>query len=276
MFLNNQTVLVISNEPWGDLWFSKQNYAYELSRNNTVYFINPPKKWKPQNLFSFRVKQTTIKPNLTTIDYQNFFPIINSFVNKINNYWVSKNLNKYLKNNNVEDFIFWSFDPSRLFNPKLFDVRLSIFHAVDMYNFEFIGEDILCKNANIIIANSKIFIDSYKARFKTPTLLIPHAISQEEFHISKTEIDSVFVAFKQFGLYIGIIDERINYTLVKQAALQFPEIDFVFIGPLNFKDDQIAKELFSGVFKNVHSLGPKPFKTLKIVYFACHFYMEWM
>ena len=34
MKLENQTILVTSNEPWGDLWYSKQNYAYELSKKN--------------------------------------------------------------------------------------------------------------------------------------------------------------------------------------------------------------------------------------------------
>ena len=55
MKLEDQPILVVSNEPWGEVWFSKHNYAFELSRKNRVLFVDPPKRWRPANVFSLRI-----------------------------------------------------------------------------------------------------------------------------------------------------------------------------------------------------------------------------
>jgi hypothetical protein len=114
MELENQIILVTSNEPWGDLWYSKQNYAYELSKKNTVYFINPPTKWRPSNLLSNPITEGSYNDKLHYINYQNFLPIRNNFLNKLNNKWVSKHLQNYFENKGIKDTILWAFDPLRL------------------------------------------------------------------------------------------------------------------------------------------------------------------
>ncbi len=70
MKLENQTLLVISNEPWGDIWYSKHNWAYELSKKNKVFFINPPIKWKISNLWSFKICIDDYNESLQVLGYQ--------------------------------------------------------------------------------------------------------------------------------------------------------------------------------------------------------------
>ena len=73
--IQNNSILLISNEPWGDIWFSKHHYANELSANNDVYFIDPPKGWSLSSLFSNQLEIEVINERLKVVRYSNSLPI---------------------------------------------------------------------------------------------------------------------------------------------------------------------------------------------------------
>ena len=75
----NQTILVTSNEPWGGLWFSKQHYANELSRENKVYFVNAPGKRNLHQLFKKKLEKKQISPSLMVLELNNYFPLTGRF-----------------------------------------------------------------------------------------------------------------------------------------------------------------------------------------------------
>jgi hypothetical protein len=286
MILSNQNILVISNEPWGDVWYSKHNYAYELSKNNKVLFINPPKRWNPLRIFKFKVEENLYNDSLSYISYGNCLPSSIPFLNKLNNYIVSKRLNQWLKKNkNIEDFMVWSFDPMRLYDKKLLDAKFALFHCVDHYNFQFYGEKTICETSDVIFSTSTFFLNDYK-QFKTPQFIVPHGISSEEFELDKQVLNITTkellknnVSIKDFGLFIGVIDHRIDFELTEQLIQQFPNQQFVFVGPLNLPKDSLHAENIFGkkLYKNVICLGKKPFKTLKYyIHFSkfCFSYMN--
>ena len=74
MKLKNQIIVLVSNEQWSDIWFSKHHYANELSQKNKVLFINPPKQWNIKNVFFNTITTTRISSNLEIVSYQNYFP----------------------------------------------------------------------------------------------------------------------------------------------------------------------------------------------------------
>src|ERR1051326_3339068 len=118
MKLEDQTILVTSNEPWGDIWYSKQNYAYELSKKNKVFFIDPPTKWQLKNIFYNPIILKSYNENLKIISYQNFLPILNDVFNRLNNFLVSKYLKRFFQGNHISNYLVWAFDPIRLYNHK--------------------------------------------------------------------------------------------------------------------------------------------------------------
>jgi teichuronic acid biosynthesis glycosyltransferase TuaH len=265
MKLTNQNILILSNEPWGEIWYSKQNYAYELSKSNRVYFIDPPKHWKLKNLFYNPITIKQIKENLYVIDYQNFLPLVSNIINLLNNYIVSKYLSFYLWKHDIKKYIFWSFDPLRLFNPSLFKAKFSIYHCVDLFFFKYIGERILTKNANLVLGNSTILLNEY-IEFKKPMALIEHAISSEEFTVSEKEQANFDLNIDNYGLYIGVIDERIDFSWVEEAVKNHPDQNFVFVGPLRYpSSNPAAVRLFGNQksYSNVIAIGPRHFKSLK-------------
>ncbi len=284
MPLKNQNILIISNEPWGDLWYSKQNYAYELSKKNKVIFINPCEKWSFKNLFTFNVNEGFYSASLSYVNYTNFLPAKGKLLDLINNYITSKRLKNWLQNSKkLEHYIFWSFDPIRLYNHKLLGAKTGIFHCVDYYLFKFRGEKIICKNSDIIFATSQRYLDEYN-EFKKPKYVVPHGISEEEFTVDKYELESVKkelidkgVELNSYALFIGVIDFRLDFSTTEEVIKAFPNTQFVFIGPLKLPKNQTAHRIFiEQIYPNVVLLGAKHFKALKNYIYLSKFCFSFM
>jgi hypothetical protein len=119
MKLENQNILIISNQPWGDVWYSKQNYAYKLSKlGNQVIFVDPPSPYQFKNLFFNQFTLKNYTDNLSILSYKNRLPA--SKFNVLNNQWVTKDLENYLLSNGIKEYILWTFDPVRLNDPIYF------------------------------------------------------------------------------------------------------------------------------------------------------------
>lgn len=267
MTLENKNILIISNEPWGDIWFSKHNYANELSKKNLVFFIDPAGRWSLYSLFRSRVNVREVQKNLFVVSYYNFLP---HYFLRINNRIVSWRIRKKLEKSGIKKTFFWSFDPVRLFQPGLLNAEFSIFEAVDKYRLSFKGEKVLYKNADAFIVISEEFREFY-AKYNKPVLTVPHAIPSDEF-VADHFTDVKPVTDSASALYVGNIDYRLNYRLIVKMVKKFPQIKFVFIGGMRITEDQDFIDLFIGKkYPNVYYTGKKHFKELKVHIASCGF-----
>ena len=269
MKIEGQTILLTSNEPWGELWFTKHNYAFELSKKNKVFFINAPLPWKVKNLLFHKIDAYKYSENLTIITYQNYFPLVNSVIHYYNNFLISLSLKRFFKRNGVTDYFLWSFNPTVLYIPKLLGAKFSIFHCADKHWLDFYGTHTLCKHADAIFLVSKHILDEY-VNYKVPKYILHHGISKDEFVVEESKLKELKIEVNDYGLYVGVIDERIDYELLEKAIRQNPQTSFVFIGPLRFSSFcLIADEIFNKKrYSNVIHLGQKNFKLLK--YYISH------
>lgn len=257
MKLENQNILIVSNEPWGDVWYSKQNWAYELSkRKNNVFFINSPKRWSIKGLFSTWIRKYNYSDYLVILDYENRLPFTRyGLISRLNEYLVSNSLRRWLKNQDITDYLFWSFDPYRFVNPKLLRPKRSIYMRVDRYQTS--TEVELLKNIDCIIVTAKELIKeiNYSGKY----LVLSHGISEEEF--SQTEDISYS---EGYFIYVGNIDLRLDVDLIKKMVCHFPKKTFLFIGSINSTKNLIYKELFiEKRYKNIILHGVEHFKNLK-------------
>ncbi len=272
----NKTVIVTSNEPWGDIWYSKQNYAFELARTNKVVFIDPPRKWSPINVIKNRLELKQQFTSLYVLKYGNYFPVRVPLLNLLNNFLVSRTLKTYLKKKSLEPDILWAFDPMRLYIPRLLGVRASIYHCVDYYYFKFFGEKQLCRYSTVIFATSQFFLDEFSA-FSTPKYVVPHGISQEEFSLDEKRKKVLKLPDPGFALYIGVIDHRMDFDMYEKSICAFPDLNFVFVGPLRITDHPAAERIFkNNTYQNVIIEGPKHFKELKYYIDSCLLCMSFM
>ncbi len=255
MKLENQNILILSNEPWGETWFSKHNYAWELSKNNKVYFINPPVPFSIANWFTKNINEISITNNLTVVTYKNYFPVQIEFLRKLNELLVFKNINRYLNSKKSSDLIFWTFDPLRLSAPELLNPKMVILHAVDKYRFTKPSEYILSKKANIILCVAEEIAEIYRNKNKNAHV-IPHAIASDEIIEQKKQRGN-----KLRGVFVGNIDKRIDFDYTAHIIRNFPQVDFHFVGKI--ANECPSDLVFKQNFPNVIHHGEKPFKELK-------------
>jgi len=260
MTISDKEIVVISNEPWGEIWYSKQNYAFELARTNRVLFVNPCSKWKFSNLFRMRTEFKIVHPNLTVLTYTNLLPSLNKGLFLLNNFLISKKLKFALKKRGIEAFLFWNFDPHRLCTPAAMGAGLSVYHCVDKYDLRHYGEKYLCRNSDHIFIVSEEFRETY-SKLNPSVSLLTHGISSDEF----TRDDSPSTAAKDAILYVGNIDSRLDFELIEKALIQFPEERFVFVGKENLDPTNLfSKRIFTEKkYPNLITTGPIHFKKLK-------------
>lgn len=274
--ISGENILVVSNESWGDVWYSKQNYAYELSKNNQVIFINPVGRWRPKSLFSAKISKTKYSDSLSILNYHNAIPVRASFLDRWNNKITSKRLRKYLLRTNFHNHIFWTFDPFRLYEQRLLGAKIGIYHCVDLYGFKFYGENQIATNADLIFVSSNTFLNTYQD-YDKPKFLLPHGISSEEFTVNPTEANKIKIDFANYGLYTGVIDNRIDFELLEKALIKFKDVPFLFIGPLNLSNDDVAHRIFiDKKYPNLIALGPVHFKKLKVYISQAKFCISFM
>ena len=69
-------IVVTSNEPWGEVWFSKQHIAYALAQlGHEVYFLNAPQGWSPKHWWAPRWEVRPVEERLWVVDYDNPYPL---------------------------------------------------------------------------------------------------------------------------------------------------------------------------------------------------------
>jgi hypothetical protein len=266
--LKDKTILITSNENWDGIWYSKHNYAWELAKNNHVYFINSPTSWKFSNLFSNlfsnKISIKNINPSLQVISFSNFFPNTIWILKEINNLINSIRIRKIVAKK-YKSYILFSFTPLILFRPKFIKCKLSLFLVMDMYWTTFYGGNILAKSSDGLILVSEHILKEYE-RINKPKLVLSHAISDDEFIYDDkklNEIKNSLHGIENYGLFVGSIDERLNFNLIEKMAKRWPKQTFIFIGPLNISKDHPHVHLFDNSIENIVWLGSKPYKDLK-------------
>ncbi len=254
--IKNKNIFIVSNEPWGETWYSKHNYAWELSTQNKVFFINPPVAFKLSNLFNNRILETKINDSLSILTYKNILPVRFELTRKINEFIVFKKLKRIIDSNQLKELIFWTFDPIRLSNPKQIKPALIILHMVDKYLFTTKAEFEIAKNSDIILCVAQEIADGYY-KLNNSVHVVPHAIPEDEFLPIKNNSSKQIV-----GVYVGNIDLRIDFNYQRYIIEKFPNLTFEFVGK-QFVDNIETYGIFEGKYKNVICRGEQPFKSLK-------------
>ena len=263
MKLNNQKILIISTEFWGINQISKHHYALELSKNNMVYFINPPIENTGDNVI--RVKK--VSNNLHIVTYSIYIRGLNHLPNFVRKYFHYKQASKLMKSIDEIIDIVWSFDPFRFQDLKVFKAKLNIYHAVDVHKTKVEKE--VAINADIILATSDKILERFKI-IDTPKFKINHGLAghfQNYKNNQKDNVNNNSVIVKDVNkikvgyvgnLFYKYLDVKIFMRIIKENA----DVIFYIIGPYE-KSNLIDHERNISFIKflkdseNVHLLGPK-------------------
>lgn len=250
--LRNKRILIISPEPYGKVFLSKQHYANELSKTNKVWFLNA----RGERIKGKLIRVNKINDNLSIINYYNLFfgfGKIPFFITSLINNFLSKKIIKVIG----QIDIVWSFEQTKFFNLKLFQAKHSIFHPVDYIPYFNFYKHKIVDSSDIIFSVSQEILDTIQT--SKPKHVINHGVSQfnttssdkTKFPINKNKINIA---------YIGNINiPYIDIKNLKKAIELNPNCDFHFIGPTHGSNLGTAKNTTNydqlELFQNVYFQG---------------------
>lgn len=255
-----KTIVITSDEPWGDVWHTQINYAWQLSMHYNVIFIGPPRKWRMRSLFDFHQKTRNINDRLTIVEYVNPLPLsLGKWAlfldDKINELLIRRFLRSSPNNKNL---LLWRFDSIRsVFLFHAHKVARQIYHVIDP-KINTNCDPLLTKNAELVVVTSPRLVDDYKA-IHPNVINVPQGVDLKLYsEKTASETDSSHKANGSI-LLLGSFTNDINFELLRDISIQFSDRHLILIGPdrltENIKQNQF-KELCSR--QNVYYKGAMP------------------
>ena len=252
--------------------------AKGLSKNRDVFYVEHPFTWKdyvkkrnsPQ--IERRKSATTAQPftlykNLTYI-YAPFIPPFNFLPDgtiyrtsrRFANERIWKRVKNILQEHDVDHFIYInSFDPVFNLTKYFCDPVLSIYICYDwMDSNPYIArhgvreERKIIKQSDFVVCTSKP-LKEHALKFNANSYFIGNAVNVNHFLKSDDDIPEDYKPIKRpVILFLGNIDNRLDYELILRTAKANPTLEFVFVGPIQ----KTAAELKASKQKNIRLLGP--------------------
>jgi glycosyltransferase involved in cell wall biosynthesis len=258
--VKNKTILLISPEPWGINFVSKHHYANYLAKNNTVYFLNPPKGFSLKPWKGIDCKIKPISENLIEVDYLNIMPRLNQLPKWLQSFFYRVQAKRIQQKIGIKKFdIIWSFDPYRFFDQRVWESEKTIYHTVDFHPKAKYEKSIIL-SSDCFLGVADLILEEHKA-YRTGHL-IPHAadIGGYQKIVEKKMPGNNNIK----AIYTGNFHRHINYSLLKQLTHANPNCDFIMIGPTcgsnlaskNSIEQKDLKELQNT--KNIYFIGSVP------------------
>lgn len=281
MPLKNKVILFLGNTRFDSpIKATSLFIARNLAKHNQVYFIDYPFTWKDyfgkhnnDKLKNRRKKFSYFSDGLLDTDLPNFKIVITppvipinflpegSFFRMmlgINEAIISTRLKRILKRNGVKDFIYInSFNFHYPGIASLIRPTLQVYHCVDPMIVPYdrkhgvVSEEYLVNESDLVICTSKaLFIE--KGKVNKDTYFVPNATDSNHLLSESIEIHGQLKELKRPIIgYLGTVERRIDYELVKEVAEANPDKSFVFAGPVN--EDYVPDFIFN--IPNIHLLG---------------------
>ncbi|MCF0068937.1 glycosyltransferase [Dyadobacter sp. CY261] len=278
--------ILIFGLPRFDAPIESTNYttAKLLARENEVYYIENPftlrdffwmrksaeyqRRRRYFSLLGHSIIQTEI-PNLKVIVPPfllsiNFLPENRLFraALKLNELLIRTKLKSILRAYKIRDYIF--INSFNFHYPTLSDglaPKLTVYHCLDPMVLPFnrrhgiVSEEILVKGSDVVICSSKRLYEEKKKQNPQSYFV---ANAADLGHSSKAlnedlPISPVISDLKRPVIgYLGTIERRIDYDLLKEVILSNPDKNFIFVGPVS---KEFVPEWFNTA-NNVHFPGP--------------------
>ncbi|MFY0628612.1 MAG: hypothetical protein JXR07_20105 [Reichenbachiella sp.] len=242
MILEGKNILLISPEPWSEVWVSKHHYAHHLAKmSNKVFFLNPPSKITEVN---------EVEPNLWVIHCKPKYRGLHFLPHRINAFLTKVEFQYVQKLSEIKFDMIWNFDSSRFFNLSKIDT-VNICHIVDWnQNFQ---REILAATSNLCLSTSS-YLQEELARFNPKSYFVQHGFTPNK--IVPIELPGNSNQIK--AAYVGNLNIKyLDWPLIHKLVSSKPDVDFYFIGPYNLDE---GHELMKSVFDldNSFFIGPVP------------------
>lgn len=272
MGMINQRDIIVFSDDWGRYPSTLQHIGKHLAINNRIIWIGSlglrKPKLKLKDLYRTIEKITKIvKKNSVIkeiIDYHIFvFPFHDNYLfQKINRYLLKKKLTAIIKELNFKNPIILTSTPVMECLIGKIGESSSHYFCLDDYSlfdgaFKSLGnyENNLLSKVDSVFSVSDILKKS-KIPKSGNSYFLGQGVDSEHFnmipYIKKNQIERPIIGF------FGLISSWIDLNLIIKSAENYPEYDFVLIGPVKEDISKVAK------LSNVKFLGEIAYKDLPL------------
>lgn len=252
-------LVCFSHLPWKFVYQRPQHLISRFTKKYAVYYIEEFTNSSEEDGYSI---SKTIE-NVTVI-----VPNLCNRVKGAQNEAKRKEtvLKNLFKAHAIQSYVFWYYTPMALAYTASFKPLATVYDCMDELSaFKFAPPELktfeqqLFKKANIVFTGGNNLYKAKKAQHHN-IHSFPSSIDKAHFKaardINEEVADQAAIPHPRLGFY-GVIDERFDIDLIKQAADAKPDWHFVLVGPVIKIDAATLPKN-----KNIHYLGPKTYEEL--------------
>ncbi len=232
--LENQTILLISPQPWDHIRISKHHYALELARRgNSVFFLEPPKLAQRDAVEAERMPDAE---GVTRVSYRPTFPFAVRFhARAVFDRLMRFQIRRILRVIGKPLDVVWSFEFNLFSDLRAFGAERVIFHPVDPLSQR--AQVLVARSADAVISVSNEILSNF-ADIDAPRWLINHGLSRPfEAAARNPRTEASKSAGRSRVGYSGNLSRpALNRDVLKKMIADNPEAEFHFWGPVDAED----------------------------------------
>ncbi|MCL6258416.1 glycosyltransferase family 1 protein [Aquiflexum sp. TKW24L] len=175
---------------------------------------------------------------------------------------------KLFKEHSISNYLFWYYTPMALAYTEDFNPKAVVYDCMDELSaFKFappalkVFEQELFKKADVVFTGGNSLYKAKKSQHHN-IFSFPSSIDKAHFRaarsINEDVADQSNIPHPRLGFY-GVIDERFDIELIRQAADAQPDWHFVLVGPVVKIDPATLPQN-----NNIHYLGSKTYEQLPL------------
>lgn len=284
--MNNKDIVILSTAEWSNpFWTNKQHVAVALEKMGyRVFYIDslglrrPSASTQDFNRILKRLKTAFRPPREVKKNIWVWSPIILPFqsiswVRGLNRFLFGLWLSFWLKKKDFKKYTLWTYNPLTTRILEVNNFNNLIYHCVDEIKAQpgmpvqllEEAESELVVQSNVVFTTAKQLYETRK-KINESTFYYSNVADFEHFQkalLNKTRIpDDLNVVPKPIAGFIGALSGyKVDFELIRQAAMENPEVSFVLIGKVGEGDPWTDVSLLKEI-NNIHFLGPKNYKEL--------------
>ena len=250
-------LICFSHLRWNFVYQRPQHLMSRASKTHRIFFIEEPIF---DNGVEFDIQQQSdnlwvIVPHLTPgMDEKSVRTHQREF------------LSRFLVTMEIQRYATWYYTPMALLISDHLSPAITVYDCMDELSaFKFAPpaliqlEKQLMKKADVVFTGGYSLYEAKKNQHHN-IYPFPSSIDLEHFYkarkISEDPRDQALIPHPRFGFY-GVIDERLDLSLIKEIALRKKDWHIVLIGPVaKIEENELPR------FENIHYLGMKNYQQL--------------
>ncbi|MBA2621601.1 MAG: glycosyltransferase family 1 protein [Acidobacteria bacterium] len=252
-------LICFSHLRWDFVYQRPQHLLSRFAKERRVFFVEEPMFSDEQSKMQISARQDNllvVVPQLNHLDVEK----------KPTDDLIRGLLDQMLREENVTDFVAWYYTPMALNFSEHLEPRATVYDCMDELSLFKFAPPTLLLNEEKLINKSDVFFTGGQSLYEAKQdrheniWAFPSSIDAAHFkrarNLTLEPADQASIERPRLG-FIGVIDERMDLQLLREAAGMRPDWNFVMIGPVV----KIAEEdLPTG--ENIFYLGKKDYEEL--------------